>query len=584
MESREPLVSVVIPTRNRLDKLNRCLASVYASDYPSIEVVVVDDASDADVRSPLKRDFPRARVLRNQRRLLLSYSRNLGAKHSSGTFIFFLDDDNVIDPHAISELVNGFEVSPRVAVVAPVIYYFEHPKVVWTSNIAKGRLPGFYVLGTTEPKDYVRTFSFHNSFMIKRTAFEECGRFDSVTFPIHFSELDLAYRVAKTGLIGIVSPKAKVWHDVGMVHTHVDKVRSYYQLRNRIILLKRNSTPSEYRNYLIEILPLLTAYYLVQQTRAAKEDRFRVGYNLIRGVVSGLAYRQPELRAALQEVVRPKEREQVAMMAKAPLVSVIVPTKNSAATLSRCLDSLVSQTYRNIEILVVDNFSTDGTLEIARTYPAVKVFQIGPERSAQVNFGVKQAKGTYVYRVDSDFVLEPTVIDEAVHECTVNGYKVLTIHNTSDPTISRWSAVRKLERDCYVDDDVNVAARFFDKSVFQTAGGFDESMVASEDYDLHNRLVQAGYKVGRITAKEVHVGEFKSLSEVVRKHVFYGRLIDKYIENNPESYRRQLSPIRIAYYRHWRDFLKDPALTAEFFLYQYVRYAAATAGYLETVL
>jgi glycosyltransferase involved in cell wall biosynthesis len=57
-----------------------------------------------------------------------------------------------------------------------------------------------------------------------------------------------------------------------------------------------------------------------------------------------------------------------------PLVSVIIPTKNSAKTIEKCLKSVKDQTYKNIEIIVVDNFSTDGTYEIAKKYTE-KVYQ-----------------------------------------------------------------------------------------------------------------------------------------------------------------------------------------------------------------
>jgi glycosyltransferase involved in cell wall biosynthesis len=72
---------------------------------------------------------------------------------------------------------------------------------------------------------------------------------------------------------------------------------------------------------------------------------------------------------------------------KDPLVSVIVPTKNSSSTLVKCLDSIINQTYRNIEIIIVDNYSADSTRDIAMHYTD-KVFTLGPERSPQVNYGV----------------------------------------------------------------------------------------------------------------------------------------------------------------------------------------------------
>jgi glycosyltransferase involved in cell wall biosynthesis len=100
---------------------------------------------------------------------------------------------------------------------------------------------------------------------------------------------------------------------------------------------------------------------------------------------------------------------------KLPIVSIIVPTYNSAGTLEACLRSLKEQTYDSIEIIVVDNSSTDATKELAQQFTK-KVFNQGPERSAQRNFGVKKAEGEYVVIIDSDMELSPKVIAACVEK------------------------------------------------------------------------------------------------------------------------------------------------------------------------
>src|SRR4030042_5823385 len=182
---------------------------------------------------------------------------------------------------------------------------------------------------------------------------------------------------------------------------------------------------------------------------------------------------------------------------KPPLVSIIVPTRNSQATIERCLMSIRDQDYANLEIIVVDNYSRDKTRELAARY-ADKIFLKGPERGAQVNFGAGEAAGKYVYRVDSDFILNPSVVTEAVEISEQHGFDAIIVHNTSDPSISFWAKVRKMERDSYKNDELNVAARFWSKEAFLAVGGFDECIVAGDDYDLHNRLVSMRFWFGRI--------------------------------------------------------------------------------------
>ena len=264
-------------------------------------------------------------------------------------------------------------------------------------------------------------------------------------------------------------------------------------------------------------------------------------------------------------------------------MSVIVPTKNSAGTIEMCLKSIKNQTYPDIEIIVVDNYSEDGTVEIARGYGA-EVFNKGPERCAQVNIGIENTNGEYIYRVDSDFILDSSIISECVEKCEGEGYDAIAVHNTSDPTISFWSKVRNLERECYRDDELNIGARFIRRDIFNVIGMFDENLVAGEDYDLHNRLTEAGFKVGKIKSQEMHIGEPKSLWEIAKKHYYYGTTIGEFIKRNPKKARKQLTPLRASYLRHWKIFITNPILTAGFIIYQFVRYSSAGLGFLSTKL
>lgn len=100
-------------------------------------------------------------------------------------------------------------------------------------------------------------------------------------------------------------------------------------------------------------------------------------------------------------------------MTEKHLVSVIIPTKNSESTIGKCLESVVNQTYRNVEIIVVDGFSRDGTQKIAESNGA-KVVETGAERSEARNIGAKKSRGAFLFFVDSDMELDSSVIAECV--------------------------------------------------------------------------------------------------------------------------------------------------------------------------
>ncbi|MGD8505207.1 MAG: glycosyltransferase family A protein [Candidatus Bathyarchaeota archaeon] len=262
---------------------------------------------------------------------------------------------------------------------------------------------------------------------------------------------------------------------------------------------------------------------------------------------------------------------------------MIIPTRNSAKTLPSCLESLLKQTYSPLEIIVVDNYSSDDTRKIAMEYSA-KILLKGHERSAQVNHGASHAKGRYVYRVDSDVILEPDVVTQAVAVCELHGYHGAIIRIVSDPTVSLWSQVRFFERGKLYEYDTNVAVRFVRKDVFADLGGFDDNLVAFEDYDFHNRFVLAGYQYGRIRSKERHLGEPKTLAEITRKHYYYGKYIRAFLRKNwrnaSSRVMKQLAPTRRAHIDNFRLLFKDPKVFTAFFVYQIVRYFASFLGLL----
>jgi glycosyltransferase involved in cell wall biosynthesis len=261
-----------------------------------------------------------------------------------------------------------------------------------------------------------------------------------------------------------------------------------------------------------------------------------------------------------------------------PLVSIVVPTKNSSKFLDACLRSIQAQTYPNIELIVVDNFSADNTVEIAEKYTK-HIYQKGPERSAQVNFGVEQASGEYVYKVDSDFVLEPTVVQECVDKIR-EGYDAVIVHNTPDASVSWIAKIRKFEVDMYKDDFTYLAARFLSKEIYQKIGGFDVTITAGEDYDFQNRLNRAGYKTGLIKAEAVHLGEPTSFWKHMKKYYNYGRNYVSFQKSNEKEANQQLGFFRDVYFKNWRRFIRQPVLGLGFIGYNVMKYFAGGLGFL----
>ncbi|MCX6759632.1 MAG: glycosyltransferase [Candidatus Nealsonbacteria bacterium] len=218
-----------------------------------------------------------------------------------------------------------------------------------------------------------------------------------------------------------------------------------------------------------------------------------------------------------------------------PLVSVIIPTKNSEKFLEKCLESIKNQTYQNIELIVVDNNSTDKTKEIAQKY-VDKVFNRGQERSAQRNFGVENSSGEYVVIIDSDMELNENVIESCVKKTkSLENIAGIIIPEESFG-IGFWAQCKKLERSFYVGVDWMEAARFFDKNIFEEVSGYDENMVSGEDWDLSQRIEKEG-KIGRINDFIYHNEGKIGLFKIIKKKFYYAGEFTNYAGKNKDSKR-----------------------------------------------
>ncbi len=236
-----------------------------------------------------------------------------------------------------------------------------------------------------------------------------------------------------------------------------------------------------------------------------------------------------------------------------PLVSVIVPTYNSSTTLRECLQSIKEQTYKNIEIIVVDNNSKDDTKEIAKQY-TTKVFNKGPERCTQRNYGVEQASGEYVAIIDSDMNLAPEVISQAVEQMQKSGVVGVVIPEESYGE-GFWAQCKKLERSFYVGISWMEAARFFKKSDFEAIGGYDEDMVSGEDWDFSQRMQKRG-TLARTQAYIYHNEGKISLFTTVKKKFYYAQKFAKYTAKESEHSEQIASQTSIV--ERYKLFLSQP--------------------------
>ena len=254
--------------------------------------------------------------------------------------------------------------------------------------------------------------------------------------------------------------------------------------------------------------------------------------------------------------------------------AVIVTTRNSAATLEACLKSVQQQTVP-VTLIVVDNFSTDGTPAIARRY-ASDFLQAGPERSRQRNLGAAMAAGTFPLFVDSDMVLAPSTVAESLEQAKA-GFRAVIVPEVSEGQ-GFWAACKALERACYVGDDTIEAARFIEKGLFDELGGFDEELTGEEDWDLTARIRARGLPAGRSRTPLIHDEGRLRLGETMRTKFYYGRTMARYLRKHPRTARSQARLFRPAFFRNRRLLRAQPLRTAGMFAMKSGELGAAALG------
>jgi glycosyltransferase involved in cell wall biosynthesis len=263
-------------------------------------------------------------------------------------------------------------------------------------------------------------------------------------------------------------------------------------------------------------------------------------------------------------------------------VSAIVTTRDSALTLEACLVSLKGQDCPDAEVIVVDNNSSDGTLEIARRF-ADKVVTHGPKRSAQRNFGASLVVGECLLFVDSDMRLHGRVISEAVRTLRMNEAPAVIIPEVSFGE-GFWTQCRALERICYIGDNMVEAARFYRRDVFERVGGFDEALTGGEDWYLSRRV--AGQAVLPRTRSVIgHDDGCITLRSAYCKRRYYAPGYIAYLRKHGRARSPQRNPIiRAAYLRNWRMLGKHPLLTAGMVVLKSVEAAAVVPFHFRQVL
>ncbi|MET0447351.1 MAG: glycosyltransferase family 2 protein [Aeromicrobium sp.] len=240
-------------------------------------------------------------------------------------------------------------------------------------------------------------------------------------------------------------------------------------------------------------------------------------------------------------------------------VTVVVPTRNNERTIEQCLRSVRSQLHPDIELIMVDNFSTDRTPEIGREL-ADQVLSVGPERSAQRNAGIAAASGEWVMWLDSDLYLTPEAISVSLAAAQAQDADGVAL---PERTIGEgfWTSCRALERECYVNFLGLQNPRLLKREFMQDEGRFDPRMSGPEDANLRINMEEASMKIIVSDVLIDHDEGRLTLADIFEKRVYYGKSLPTLVKSHPGAVRNQARLLVQAYVQNWRILVRHPVKT-----------------------
>ncbi|HUQ87449.1 MAG TPA: glycosyltransferase [Vicinamibacterales bacterium] len=227
-----------------------------------------------------------------------------------------------------------------------------------------------------------------------------------------------------------------------------------------------------------------------------------------------------------------------------PLVSFVIPVKNDAARLRRCLESILNNDHPRelIEMIVIDNGSTDGSGRVARECGAV-VLQCSQGSVAELrNRGARAALGTILAFVDADHEIDPHWISTAIEVLSTPNVVATGAPYIAEPSANwvqqQYDGLR--DRPATREDVTwlgsgNLAVV---RAAFQSIGGFNADLTACEDVDFCNRLIARGYRIVADPAlRSVHFGDPRTLKALFFGELWRGRDNIRVTVRGPRTFR-----------------------------------------------
>jgi len=504
---KRPLVSFVVLNWNGLDDTLRCLDSIRAQTIKNFEIIVVDNGSAEDQKNTL-RGIADIKLIDFPKNTGFTGGQNAAYEVAEGDFITLINNDAVIAEDWAEKAVDVMKRNSKAAAVGGKAYQWDEEKgqkpfdknSPYYSYQVLSLVTGHAKTVTYGDKECAVNSISGSGVMIRRKAVEKTGYFYNRFFA-YYEETDLFARFKRAGWQIIYSPDVHTWHQIAKSTRSKPKFYLYQMHRNRFIFALRNFDSPFDRKFF--------KFYFKEFIKAASFALRHRGPSSIeqRSLVSAFWWNMLHLPATLtsrKSIKSLGEHYSKGLLEdKGESISVVIPCYNYGDYVGQAIESVLGQTLRPDEIIVVNDGSTDDSLARIKKYKnQVKV--IDQKNSGVIvarNTGLKKASCDWIIFLDADDILDKKYIEKLYNAARLSNADVIysgmeLTGYTNEIFESRPFTEHSIKKGNYINN-----AALMRRELVLKAGGYKKDMdLGFEDWELYIALAE-------LKAKFRHVNE-----------------------------------------------------------------------------
>lgn len=245
-----PLVSVIVLNYNGKDVLEECIKSILNSNYPRVEVIVIDNGSADESYMIAKKYEPQVKLIKSPHNLGYSAGNNLGIRVAKGKYVFLVNNDAIIHPDCIYELVKTASSDPQIGILGCKVYY-KNTRIIQHAggklDLSTISLPHIGVFEEDHGQyDEVSDVNYVSgvAMMVKREVIDKIGLLDEHYFA-YWEDVDYCFRARRAGFRIVYVPSAIVEHHESFSWKRKPLLQKFLFQRNRLLFILKNFSSRE---------------------------------------------------------------------------------------------------------------------------------------------------------------------------------------------------------------------------------------------------------------------------------------------------------------------------------------------------